>query len=88
MCSSWKLVVGTLLCSARFTTADSYANNQNPTVVDAPKVAANFPAVEGIELVSPAFIDPKGVPRTFANGTSGPTPQYTLGKHSILRLGV
>lgn len=65
--------------------ADSYANNQNPTEIDAPQVAANFPAVEGIELLSPAFINPGGVPGTFANGTSGPTPQLTLGKRSALR---
>ena len=59
--------------------ADSYANNQSPTVVDTPQVAANFPDVD-VELLSPAFINPGGVPATFANGTSGPTPQNTLGK--------
>ncbi|KAF3040381.1 hypothetical protein E8E11_004182 [Didymella keratinophila] len=56
----------------------NYANNQNPTVVDAPQVAANFPAIEDVELLSPAFVNPGGVPGTFASGTSGPTPQYTL----------
>jgi hypothetical protein len=71
---------GALLIGARLSAADSYANNQNPTVIDTPRVAANFPAIEGVELPSPAFINPGGVPGTFANGTSGPTPQYTLGR--------
>jgi hypothetical protein len=71
---------GAVLISARLIVADSYANNQDPTVIDAPSVAANFPAIEGIDLLSPAFVNSGGVPGTFANGTSGPTPQYTLGK--------
>jgi hypothetical protein len=71
---------GALLIGARLIVADSYANNQNPTVIDTPQVAANFPAIEGVELPSPAFINPGGVPGTFTNGTSGPTPQYTLGR--------
>lgn len=58
---------------------DRYAGNQNPTIIDAPQVAANFPDVEGIKLLSPAFTDPGAVPLTFANGTSGPTSQSLLG---------
>jgi hypothetical protein len=77
--------VGVLLISVKLAIADSYANNQNPTVVDAPQVAAKFPAVERIELLSPAFVNPEGVPESFANGTSGPTPQYTLGMYIISR---
>lgn len=61
------------------TLADRYASNQNPTVVDSPQVAANFPDVEGVTLLSPAFVDSSSVAGTFANGTSGPTPQLTLG---------
>lgn len=57
---------------------DRYASNQNPTVIDAPQVAANFPDVEGVKLLSPAFTDPGNVPSTFANGTSGPTSQSLL----------
>ena len=72
-------VVSALLAGARLTMADSYASNQNPTVVDAPQVAANFPNVAGVEFLSPAFINPGGIPATFANGESGPTPQSTLG---------
>lgn len=73
---------GAALIGARLIVADSYANNQNPTAIDAPQVAANFPAIERVELLSPAFINPEGVPGTFANGTTGPTPQHTLGKYS------
>jgi hypothetical protein len=60
--------------------ADSYANNQNAVVVDSPQVAASFTDIEGVKIQSPAFLDPSTVPPTFANGTSGPTPQDTLGK--------
>ncbi|KAF2622814.1 hypothetical protein BU25DRAFT_479674 [Macroventuria anomochaeta] len=69
-----------LMFSAKLAMTDSYANNQNPAVVDAPQVAANFPDVEGIDLSSPTFINPGGIPVNFAKGTSGPTPQYTLGE--------
>lgn len=79
-------IVGAVLISAKLIMADSYANNQNPTVVDAPQIAASFPAIEGIELLSPAFVNPKDVPGTFANGTSGPTPQYTLGECVVSHL--
>jgi len=59
--------------------ADSYANNQNAVVVDSPQVAANFPDIEGVELLSPAFFSNASLPPTWVNGTSGPTPQSTLG---------
>ncbi|KAH4157026.1 hypothetical protein HBI68_201710 [Parastagonospora nodorum] len=57
---------------------DSYANNQNAVVVDSPQVSANFPDVEGVQLLSPAFLSNATLPSTWANGTSGPTPQSTL----------
>ncbi|KAH7070758.1 hypothetical protein BKA63DRAFT_83824 [Paraphoma chrysanthemicola] len=57
---------------------DAYANNQNPIVVDSPQVAANFPDIEGVEILAPAFLNPETVPSTWSNGTSGPTPQSTL----------
>lgn len=79
MYSSGHAVLGALLFTPRLILADSYASNQNPTVIDAPQVAANFPAVGKIDLLSPAFVNAGGVPGSFANGTSGPTPQYTLG---------
>jgi hypothetical protein len=74
------LFVSIAIIHARFVASDSYAKNQNPTVVDAPQVVANFPAIEGVKLLSPAFINPGSVPNTFANGTSGPTSQNTLGE--------
>lgn len=79
------LIVGSALIPvhARFVAGDSYAKNQNPIVVDAPQVVANFPAIEGVELLSPAFIKPGSVPDSFVNGMSGPTPQYTLGEHVL-----
>lgn len=73
-------VVSALLFSAGTVMADSYANDQNPTVFDTPQVVANFPDVEGIEILSPAFVNPSGVPGAFARGTLGPTPQDTLGE--------
>ena len=64
---------------ANFARGDRYASNQNPTVVDSPQVAANFPDLDDVKLLSPAFVDSASVPSTFANGTSGPTPQSKLG---------
>lgn len=64
-----RLTFSAVLISARSIVADSYAYNQNPTIIDTPQVAANFPAIEGVDLLSPAFVDPGGVPETFANGT-------------------
>jgi hypothetical protein len=58
---------------------DSYANNQNPVTIDSPEVAANFADIEGVKLLSPAFLNNETVPETWLNGTSGPTPQSTLG---------
>lgn len=78
--SSIQFIVGLVLSRLRVVIADKYASNQSPTVIDAPQVAQNFPPVEGIELLSPAFTNPGGVPATFANGTSGPTSQPSLGQ--------
>ncbi|KAF1843204.1 Zn-dependent exopeptidase [Cucurbitaria berberidis CBS 394.84] len=60
--------------------SDRYASNQNPTVIDTPQVAANFPDVQDVKLLAPAFTDPGSVQPGFANGTSGPTSQSTLEK--------
>ncbi|KAF6815476.1 carboxypeptidase 2 [Colletotrichum plurivorum] len=66
------------LLRAGVATALTYASNQVPVLKDSDAVAANFPEVEGVELLSPAFAMPDSVPATFANGTSGPTDQATL----------
>ncbi|KAG9186308.1 hypothetical protein G6011_02864 [Alternaria panax] len=78
MRASYKPILGLLTVHAMIAIADQYASNIRPVVIDAPQVAANFPNVEGIQLLSPAFLDPDNVPATFANGTSGPTPQQDL----------
>ncbi|KAL1797188.1 hypothetical protein ACET3X_003794 [Alternaria dauci] len=78
MRTSPKPILGLLTLHATTTVADRYASNIRPVVVDAPQVAANFPDVQGISLLSPAFVNPDNVPATFANGTSGPTPQQDL----------
>ncbi|KAJ0373650.1 hypothetical protein COL26b_008119 [Colletotrichum chrysophilum] len=66
------------LLHAGLATALTYASNQVEVIPDTEVVAANFPEVEGVELLSPAFANPDSVPSTFANGTSGPTDQATL----------
>ena len=72
-------VLNVLPLYAHVAMGDRYAANQNAVVVDSPLVAANFPEVDGVKLLSPAFADPNNIAVTFANGTSGPTPQRTLG---------
>jgi hypothetical protein len=79
MRASYKPLLGLLTLHVTTAIADGYASNTRPVVLDAPQVAANFPNVEGIQLLSPAFIHPENIPATFANGTSGPTPQQDLG---------
>ena len=71
--------LGLLTVQTTTVIADRYASNIRPVVIDAPQVAANFPNVEGVQLLSLAFVNPSNVPATFANGTSGPTPQQDLG---------
>lgn len=58
----------------------TYASNQVDVIPDSEQVAANFPEVEDVELYSPAFANPDSVPGSFANGTSGPTDEATLGE--------
>jgi hypothetical protein len=79
MRASYKTLLAILPLHATTAIADQYASNIRPVIVDPPQVAANFPDINGIQLLSPAFINPENVPATFANGTSGPTPQINLG---------
>jgi len=85
MKASYKTVLAVLPLYATTTIADRYASNIRPVIVDAPQVAANFPDVDDFQLLSPAFLNPENVPATFANGTSGPTPQRDLGKFQLLQ---
>ncbi|CAO2653283.1 Nn.00g026940.m01.CDS01 [Neocucurbitaria sp. VM-36] len=71
-------ILSVLAFHASLVVGDAYARNQNPTVIDTPQVAANFPDVQDVNLLAPAFTDPGTVPSTFANGTSGPTSESTL----------
>lgn len=57
-----------------------YADFQAPLEQDDDVVAANFPDVEDIELLSPAFLDPESVPEGFSNGTSSATLQVDQGQ--------
>lgn len=57
----------------------AYGNNALVTIKDSDVVAQAFPEVEGIELLSPAFLNPEGVPDRFENGTQGPTSLTILG---------
>lgn len=57
-----------------------YANILAPLEKDDDVVAENFPDVEDIELLSPAFINPDSVPEDFTNGTSTSTPLDDLGQ--------
>jgi hypothetical protein len=67
-----------LLC-AGLATAVRYNDNQVALIKDSDDAAKNFPSVKGIELKSPAFTNPKGIPAGFDNGTSGPTDDATMG---------
>jgi hypothetical protein len=65
-----------------------YGENQRGTVKDSDIVAQAFPDVEGIELLSPAFLRPNSTPPGWSNGTDGPTDDAEMGKtpHRGLRL--
>ncbi|KAK2010191.1 carboxypeptidase [Colletotrichum eremochloae] len=74
----FQVIVALGLLHAGLTTAKLYASNQVKILQESEAVAANFPEVEGVELLSPAFVHPESVPSGFANGTSGPTDEATL----------
>lgn len=66
-----------LLC-AGLAAAVRYNDNQVALIKDSDEAAKIFPSVKGIELKSPAFTNPKGIPAGFDNGTSGPTDDATM----------
>lgn len=61
----------------------AYANNTRPLRLDPDNVAALFPDVPNVKLLSPAFTDPRSVPAGFALNTEGPTDITTLGESSL-----
>jgi hypothetical protein len=60
-----------------------YGENQRGTIKDSDIVASAFPDVEGIELLSPAFLDPDSTPPGWANGTDGPTDDTEMGEYRL-----
>lgn len=56
-----------------------YGNNERITTKDSDVVAEAFPEVEGIELLSPAFLRPESTPAGWENGTEGPTSLTEMG---------
>ncbi|KAL8334022.1 hypothetical protein RB593_003603 [Gaeumannomyces tritici] len=55
-----------------------YADNRVPVVQDSQSVERLFPVVADVKLRSPAFATPETVPKSFTDGTNGPTDQLTL----------
>ena len=69
-----------LLLGAAGTLAQlQYGNNERVTIKDSAVVAEAFPEVEGIELLSPAFLRPDSTPPGWENGTEGPTSLAEMG---------
>ncbi|KAL0931231.1 Carboxypeptidase 2-like protein 3 [Colletotrichum truncatum] len=64
-----------LLASAE---AAKYGYNHVSVRPDSDIVAAAFPDVEGVDLFSPAFLNPEGIPAGFSDGTKGPTDEDVL----------
>ena len=60
-----------------------YGNNERGTTKDSEAVAAAFPEVEGIELLSPAFLRPESTPAGWENGTEGPTSLTEMGMSAL-----
>ena len=56
-----------------------YGNNERVTTKDSAAVAEAFPELEGIELLSPAFLRPESTPPGWENGTEGPTSLTEMG---------
>jgi hypothetical protein len=71
-----------LLCLALSLTsvkAQKYGNNHVPIRRDDETVEAAFPE-PNVTLIAPAWTKPESIPERFANGSSGPTPDWELGK--------
>lgn len=64
----------------------AYADFQAPLERDNDAVAANFPDIEDVELLSPSFLHPENIADGFANGTSTPLSQVDQGSSSPLAL--
>lgn len=72
--------IQTLLLSAIGVHAQlQYGNNERVTTKDSPAVAEAFPSVEGIDLLSPAFLRSESTPSGWEKGTDGPTSLTEMG---------
>ncbi|WYZ39909.1 hypothetical protein EsH8_IV_000250 [Colletotrichum jinshuiense] len=58
--------------------AAKYGYNHVTVRKDSAIVAANFKDIEGVDLLSPAFLTPDTIPAAFSEGTKGPTDDDTL----------
>jgi hypothetical protein len=56
----------------------TYGGNDLEVIRDSETVSEAFPEVDGIELLSPYFINPNRTNSGFTNGTAGPTSQTEL----------
>lgn len=64
-----------------------YGENQRGTIKDSDVVAQAFPDVQGVELLSPAFLRPESTPDGWSNGTDGPTDDAEMGTRPNRTLG-
>lgn len=55
----------------------TYGDNYTPVNKDDDAISRNYPDID-IDLLSPAFLNPETIPAGFANGTSGPTPDFVM----------
>ncbi|KAF6834468.1 Carboxypeptidase 2-like protein 3 [Colletotrichum plurivorum] len=69
------LVGLSLLASAQ---AAKYGYNHVVIRRDTEAIAANFQDIEGVDLLSPAFLNPETIPSGFSDGTKGPTDDDVL----------
>lgn len=63
----------------------TYGDNYTPVSKDDDAVARNYPDID-IDLLSPAFLNSETIPEGFANGTSGPTPDFVMSMCTVSNL--
>lgn len=87
MVASMSRMKAILLCLGSSVLAQNidptYGDNYTPVNKDDEAISRNYPDID-IDLLSPAFLNPETVPAGFANGTSGPTPDFVMSNSVIL----
>jgi hypothetical protein len=87
MVASMSRMKATLLCLGSSVLAQNidptYGDNYTPVNKDDEAISRNYPDID-IDLLSPAFLNPETIPAGFANGTSGPTPDFVMSKSFAL----